>query len=375
MTLAEQESLFLVSSVAAACAVPGVFLVLRRLALIGDAISHVLLFGIVIAYFVTQDLASPWLSIGAAASGVLTVALVELLQRTKLVKEDAAIGLVFPALFSIGTLLASMNFRDTHLDVDQVLLGHIEYANQTRPIYLGSLYLGRQPTLIMLGLFTLNALLVAVFYKELKLTTFDAALATSLGFLPGLLHYGLMTVVSVTTVAAFDAVGPVLVVAFLVLPAVCARLLTDRLIWMLILSVVFAVMASVIGVKIAYQFQTNTAGMVATTLGGLFAIVSIAAPKRGILADTIRRFRQRREFLETMLAIHLYQHENTPAEPDEALLTGLHRHLLWPPTEVTRVVKRAEQNGTVTRQGPILKLTPTGRSRAAAVLGEPLPKV
>ena len=117
------EVILVLASVGAACAVPGVFLVLRRVALVADAISHVLLFGIVLAYFVTRDLASPWLFFGATASGVLTVALVELLRRSDRVAEDAAIGLVFPALFAIGTLLASMFLRSTHLDVDSVLMG------------------------------------------------------------------------------------------------------------------------------------------------------------------------------------------------------------------------------------------------------------
>ena len=114
--------------VAVACALPGAFLVLRRMALVSDAISHVLLLGIVLAYFATRDVESPWLLTGAAATGVLTVALVELLHRTRLVKADAAVGLVFPAMFALGVLLASIFLRNTHLDVDAVLLGQPEYA-------------------------------------------------------------------------------------------------------------------------------------------------------------------------------------------------------------------------------------------------------
>lgn len=369
MSLAEQETIFLVVAVAAACAVPGVLLVLRRLALVGDAISHVLLFGIVLAYFATRDLYSPWLFLGAAASGVLTVALVEALHRTRLVKEDAAIGLVFPALFAMGTLFASMYLRGTHLDVDAVLLGHAELAVRTPPVFLGGLYLGRQPTVVMAGVFALNVVLVAVFYKELKLATFDASLAASLGFLPAALHYGLMTVVSLTTVAAFDAVGPVLVVAFLVVPPAAAHLLTDRLSRMLGLSVLIAAAAAGGGVVVAFDLGTNVAGTVATLLGGVFGLVFLLAPRRGLVAQAARRWRQVREFHETMLAIHLLQHEGTPAEADEARAGGLHRHLHWPPGEVARVVARAERNGLVTRAGELLKLTDDGRVRARAVLG------
>src|SRR4051812_18218306 len=116
------ELILVLAVVAAACAVPGVFLVLRRMALGSDAIGHVLLLGIVLAYFATRDLDSPWLLVGAAVAGLVTVALVELLQRTKLVKADAAIGLVFPALFALGVLLVSVKARNIHLDVDAVLL-------------------------------------------------------------------------------------------------------------------------------------------------------------------------------------------------------------------------------------------------------------
>lgn len=367
MSALQLETALLAAAVAAACAVPGVWLVLRRLSLVGDAISHVLLFGIVIAFFVVPDLYSPWLLAGAAASGVLTVALVEALQRTRLVKEDAAIGLVFPALFAVGTLLASIYFRGTHLDVDNVLLGHLEFL-YLQPRWLDGPF-GRKPTLIMLGFFALNAGLVAVLFKELKLSTFDPALAAALGFAPAVLHYGLMTAVSLTTVAAFDAVGPVLVVAFLIVPAITARQLTDRLWLMLVLSVVVGVVAAFAGVWVAFRVGTNIAGTVAVGLGLLFALVLVAAPRDGLVASAVRRWRQRRALHETMLTIHLAQHEGTPAEPDEAAADGLHRHLHWDKEQAALVVRRAEQRGLVVRRGGLLKLTAGGRARAREVLG------
>lgn len=366
---AQTEATLLVMAVAAACALPGVFLLLRRLVLVGDAISHVLLFGIVVVYFVIRDLNSPWLMFGAAASGVLTVALVELLQRTRLVKEDAAIGLVFPALFAIGTLLASMYFRQTHLDVDAVLLGHAEKVYEMDKVFVGGQYLGRLPTLVMGGLFLFSVGLVTLLYKELKLTTFDAGLAATFGFLPAFLHYGLMTLVSLTTVAAFDAVGPVLVVAFLVMPAATAYLLTDRLSRLLVLSVVFGTGSAIVGVNLAFRLDTNIAGTVATILGAVFGVVFLIAPGRGLLAQVVRHWSQRREFLMTMLTIHLYQHEGTPAETDESLVQGLHRHLHWTTDEVASVVERAERRGFVVRASVLLKLTDAGRERAREVLG------
>lgn len=352
--------------VSVACAVPGCFLVLRRLSLVSDAISHVLLFGIVLAYLAVRDLDSLWLPVAAAGAGLLTVSLVELLQRTKLVKEDAAIGLVFPALFAVGVILASLYLRNTHLDVDAVMLGQPELATDARWVVGGTPV---KPLWVLAGVLAVNLALAAAFFKELKLTTFDPALAASLGFRPGSMHYALMTVVSFTAVAAFDAVGPVLVVGFFVVPAAAAFLLTDRLGIMLLLAGVIGGVGATLGTQVAVAKDTNIAGTVATTLGVLFALAFLFAPGRGLVAQVVRRRRQKREFLETILAIHLFQHEGTPAEAEEAKLDGLHEHLSWTPAGVATVVGRAERRGVVTRAGAMLKLTEAGRARARAVLG------
>jgi len=361
----ELELILVLVAVAAACALPGAFLVLRRMSLVSDAIGHVLLFGIVLAYFVTQDADSPWLLFGAAATGVVTVALVELLQKTQLVKEDAAIGLVFPALFAAGVLLASLYLRQTHLDVDRVLLGYPEYAREARWEIAGTPV---KPLWVMLGVLALNALLLAIFYKELKLTTFDPALAASLGFRPGLMHYGLMADVSLTAVAAFDAVGPVLVVGFFVIPAAAAFLLTDRLSVLLVLAATLGAVGGTAGTHLAIRFDTNIAGTVAATLGAIFALALLLAPHRGVLAQLATRRRQTRRFHETMLAIHLFQHEGTAAEAEESRIAGLHEHLHWPPGRVEAVLRGAERSGLIARAGEYLKLTVSGRARAREVL-------
>lgn len=362
----ELEIILVLVAVAAACALPGAFLVLRRMALVSDAIGHVLLLGIVLAYFATNDADSPWLLFGAAAIGVVTVALVELLQKTKLVKEDAAIGLVFPALFAGGVLLASLYLRQTHLDVDRVLLGYPEYAREARWEIAGTPV---KPLWVMLGVLALNALLVAVFYKELKLTTFDPALAASLGFRPGLMHYGLMADVSLTAVAAFDAVGPVLVVGFFVIPAAAALLLTDRLSVLLALAAAIGTLGAAAGTRVAIRLDTNIAGTVAATLGTLFALALLFAPHRGVLAQIATRRQQVRRLHETMLVVHLLQHEGTAVEAEESRIAGLHEHLHWHPGRVADVLSRAERNGLAIRAGDFLKLTDAGRAQAREVLG------
>ena len=184
------------SLVAIACAIPGTFLVLRKMAMISDAISHSILPGIVVGFFITQDLNSPLLILLAAITGVLTVVMVEKIQQTKLVKEDTAIGLVFPALFSIGVLMIAKYANDIHLDIDAVLLGELAFTPFDR-LYFNDMDFGPKSLWVIGIILTITLGLLFAFYKELKLSTFDAGHATSLGFSPAILHYGLMSVASI----------------------------------------------------------------------------------------------------------------------------------------------------------------------------------
>jgi manganese/zinc/iron transport system permease protein len=173
MSITQIEIQAIAVVVAAACALPGVFLVLRRTAMMSDAISHTVLLGIVLAYFLVQDLTSPLLIVGAAATGLLTVWLVELLSGTRLVKEDAAIGLVFPALFSLAVILISRYARGVHLDVDMVLLGELAFAPFDRLLLFG---FDLPRALVVMGvILIINLSFILLFYKELKLATADAA--------------------------------------------------------------------------------------------------------------------------------------------------------------------------------------------------------
>jgi manganese/zinc/iron transport system permease protein len=360
----EQEIQWIAAVTAAACALPGVFLVLRRMSLMSDAISHSILLGIVLAFFVTENIASPLLIAAAAATGVLTVTLVEALHRTRRVKEDAAIGLVFPALFSVGVILISRYAGSVHLDVDAVLLGELAFAPFNR-LVVGGTDLGPRTLWVMIAVLLLNAAFIVAFYKELKLTTFDAALAGALGFAPGLIHYAFMTLVSVTAVGAFDAVGSVLVVALMIAPPAAAYLLTDRLPRMIMLSVAIGVASALAGYWMSYLFDVSIAGSMATMTGVAFGIVFLLAPERGLLALARRRARNRWEFAQTMLAIHLLNHEASPAEAHENCESHLHEHLRWEPRFARAVVRRAQGAGLVSRAGEDhLSLTEAGRAIA-----------
>jgi manganese/zinc/iron transport system permease protein len=341
---AQIEIQLIAAVVAMACALPGVFLVLRRMAMMADAISHTVLLGIVLVFFVTRDLNSPWLILGATATGVLTVSLVELLNRTRLVKEDAAMGLIFPALFSIAIILISRFAGDVHLDTDAVLLGELAFAPFER-LELFGLDLGPQALWLMLAVLALNVAFIALFYKELKLATFDAGLAAALGFSPALIHYGLMSVVSVTAVGAFDAVGSVLVVALMIGPAAAAYLLTDRLGHMLAYSAAIGVVSAVSGYWVAHWLDASIAGSMATMVGVAFVLVWLLAPERGLAAQIRRRAQQRLSFAQTMLAIHLSNHEGLAEAQQENRLDALHEHLRWSPGFTTQVLRQAERHG------------------------------
>ena len=352
---------------AVACALPGVFLVLRRMTLMSDAISHAILPGIVIAFFLTESLSSPLLILAAAGTGVLTVVFVELLQRTKLVKEDAAIGLTFPALFSIGVILISRFAENVHLDMDAVLLGELAYASFNRLEIFGY-NLGPVSLYVMGTILVLNLAFILVFYKELKLVTFDASLATALGFTPTLIHYGLMTLVSVTTVGAFEAVGSILVVALIAGPPATAYLMTDKLSRMLILSAIIGSVNAAGGYWLASVFDVSIAGAIATTMLLIFGLVFLTVPNRGLIAIARRHARQKWEFAQTMLVIHLFNHEGLPEAEAESAVAHLHEHLSWNPDFTTQVVKYALNNRYVSREETQLILTEQGRTIAQQTL-------
>ena len=354
---------------AACCALVGTFLVLRRAALLSDAIAHAVLPGIAVAFFATGDLHSPLLLVAAAASGVLTVALIEGLARTRLVKTDAAIGLVFPALFSIGVILISLVASDVHLDADAVLLGDPAFAWIER-FTVGGRDLGPLALWTMGAVLALCAAFVAVFFKELKLTTFDAALAAALGFAPAALNYALMGLVSVVAVGAFDVVGSVLVVALMIAPPAAAWLLTDRLDRLIGLSVAFGVASAVGGYWAARVLDASIAGAMAAASGVVFVLAFALAPRRGLLAQALRRRRQRASFAERMLLVHLLHHERTPEAERECRASHLEDHLRWEPARAALAVRTGERAGTVLRSGDRLALTPEGRARAQRAMVE-----
>ncbi len=362
MTAFQIEIQIIAVITAVACAIPGVFLVLRKMALISDAISHSILLGIVLGFFITQQINSPLLVIFAAITGVATVILVELIQKTELVKEDTAIGLVFPALFSIGVILISQKASDIHLDIDSVLLGELAFAPFDR-LYIGGTDFGPKSLWIMSSILTVTVTLLLLFYKELKISTFDTGLSAALGFSPVWIHYTLMSVSSVTIVGAFDAVGAILVVALMIVPAATAYLLTNNLKKMLILSVVFGVISAIAGYWLAFLLNASIAGSMATVLGIIFSVVYLTAPNKGLLAHLLKSSKQQKEVMLITFLLHLHSLEQDD-DISEREIEHLHRHFKWTPKESDKVLKLALNNKLITFRDNKPYLTLKGKNFA-----------
>ncbi len=358
MTLPQIEIQIIAILVSIACAIPGTFLVLRKMSMISDAISHSILPGIVVGFFITQDLSSPWLLFLAAITGVITVYLVELINKTQLVKEDTAIGLIFPALFSIGVILISRFSGDVHLDTDAVLVGELAFAPFNR-LQINGIDLGAKAIWVMSGILLTTLTLLLIFYKELKISTFDKQLAASLGFTPVVIHYGLMTMTSLTTVGAFDAVGAILVVALIIVPAATAYLITKSLKNMLILSVIIGVFSAISGYWLAHFLNASIGGSMAVMLGIVFFMVFLFEPNRGLISNQLHRKRLKVEFSMLTFLIHLQSH-NKEIEADEYKLHQLTGHFNWEKAHANKILNLAQHYAFIQLKEDTIYLTPKG---------------
>lgn len=342
--------------ISAACAIPGVFLVLRRMSMMADSITHTILLGIILAFFAVQDLSSPVLIAGAALMGVFTVWLTELVEKTKLVKGDSAIGIIFPLLFSIAVILICRYTGAVHLDTDSVLLGELAFAPFDRMV-AGGYDIGAKSIYLSGGLLLANAILVLLFFKELKLVTFDPVLAAVLGFSPVIVHYALMTMVSLTAVVAFEAVGSVLVVAFMIGPPVTAYLLTDDLHTMLLLSVAFGAGSGLFGYRIAAFRDVSIAGSMAVAVGLLFVVVFLFSPVRGLIGILVRKKLQKRVFMKDMVLLYLYQYNaGVPIEQ-------IRRHFGWPQAKLLGVLSGLRREQLILSTAEAVVMTARGKQQ------------
>lgn len=265
---------------AVACALPGCFLVLRKMSMMGDAISHAVLPGLAVAFLLTGSRASLGMFIGAVIIGILTALFTQWISRFGQVDRGASMGIVFTTLFAIGLILIARAAEKVDLDADCVLYGAIEFVPLDTITLLGANI--PRATVIIGVILLINLSLILAFFKEFRLSAFDPNLCDTMGFSSNRMHYLLMTMVSVTTVACFESVGSIIVIAMLIAPPATALLITNRLVPLLIISSLLGTIAAIGGHLSAIYLpellnvgETNTSGMIAVFSGVCFVIVWI----------------------------------------------------------------------------------------------------
>lgn len=289
----DEIQIFVLMGVGTSAALVGTFLVLRRMTMLANSLSHTILMGIVLAYVMTRghhaagenvhgSSIAPMqaMLIASLVTGFFTAFLTEFLTKTARLQEDASTGLVFTSLFALGVILVTILTRDAHIGIEAVM-GNAD-ALQRQDLFW---------VLIILGM---NLLLFILFFKEYKLTTFDAGLAAAMGFSPFFYNYLLMAQVSATTITSFRAVGVLLVLAFMTGPALAARLLTHRLKPMLGWAVGLGCLSAFVGVGLTrhiltvYGIALSTSGVVVSTILVIYLIAIVVAPEQGLLTKKLR---------------------------------------------------------------------------------------
>ncbi len=357
---------------AVASSLLGNFLVLRKMSLLGDAISHAVLPGLAAAFLITGSRNSLPMFLGAVVVGILTAVFTEWIRRFGQVDEGASMGVVFTSLFALGLIIIVQAADHVDLDPGCVLYGAIELTPLDRVVLSGVEVPRVVVTLAVVLL--LNLCFVWWFYKELVITSFDPGLADTSGYRSIWLHYALMTLVAITAVASFESVGNILVVAMFVVPAASASLWTDRLPRMISISCLLAALSAILGhwgaIAVPGWFgykSTTTAGMMAAMSGLLFLLTLIFAPKDGLLSKTIRHQRLAWSIFGDDLLAYLYRKEErqiggatTSKEIQETLLSG--------PWKTWLIVFWYETRGRVAQVGESIALTAEGRQRAVALV-------
>ena len=282
---------------AVACALPGCFMVLRRMSMMGDAISHAVLPGLALGFLLTGSRASWPMFVGAAVMGLLTALFTQCISKWGKVDRGAAMGITFTTMFALGLLLIVQAADHVEMDPGCVLYGAIEWTpfDVVATMEVAGYVFDVPRAAVVLGIVCLlNFLLIMFLFKEFKISAFDPELATSLGIHSQLMHYLLMVMVAVTTVAAFESVGSVIVIAMLVVPAATAQLLTDNLKMMLLISAVVGILSAGLGhvssivvpPLLGYK-GTSTSGMIAASAGFFFMAAWLFSPRYGLIAKWI----------------------------------------------------------------------------------------
>ena len=358
------------------CGVLGCFVVLRQMALIGDALSHAVLPGVVLAYMFTGDTQPIPLLIGALGSGLVAAVLINLTTKHSRTKEDSSIGIVFTALFALGIVLVSNLPRGTHFDLKCFLWGEPLavsgpkwHPNWVEPVLMPIYYvldlLGSLETdLGMMAVICAGVLLVvALLYHRLKLVSFDPLVAAAMGVSVGAMHYLLMGMLSATVVAGLKTTGVILVVAMVITPASAAYQLTNRFSVMLVLAGLFGMVSAVVGMSVAFVFNASTGPSMVLVATAIFGLSVLLSPSHGVVFDRLRRFRLARHVRGEDVLKAVYRHGPLSPAPGTYLPT-LIETLKMPVKHITRTLARLRREGLVSADGTALAVTEAGRLHA-----------
>lgn len=243
------------------CGLIGIYLVSRKISMLTDAISHTVLLGIVLMFLIVRDLSSPFLLIGAALMGAITVVLVEILGAKNKIGHENAIGVVYPILFSLAVIIISKFLRNVHLDLDIVLTGEVIFSSLQKVNILG-IEMSKNIFQSLIVLLVVIAYIL-LFYNELKISTFDRDYAIMSGVKVKLIYYSLMLLTSFVAVSSFDSVGGILVISFFIAPAATALLLTKRLGFTILNVVMISIINCLIGYLISIKLNVSMSGTIA----------------------------------------------------------------------------------------------------------------
>lgn len=367
LSLIDWWTLAIAALCAASCGMVGAFLVIRRLSLLGDAVSHSVLPGLGAAFMLAGSRSPAAMMAGALAAGVLTAALAAGVRRIGRLPHDAALGVVFTSLFALGVLMITWVAGSIDLDPGCVLYGLLELASLDRVDLLGCSVPRALPW--QAGLFAGNLLLVVLLFKELRITSFDPLLATALGIHAGAVHAVLLTAVSATIVVSFEAVGSILVVALLVAPGATAQLLTDRLGRMVALSAAIGAGAATLGYLGAVALNANIAGMIAVAAGGMFMLAAVVAPRYGVGARALRHASLTlRIAREDILGVLYRVGERGPGGAQAALQHAQAVRAAGATIFARVACHQLRRRGLVEQRGDELALTPRGLEEARRIV-------
>jgi manganese/zinc/iron transport system permease protein len=346
------------SLVAVSLGLIGCFLVVRGMALLGDALSHSVLPGIVIGFVIGGSLQSPWILVGATAIGLAAALLVQTVHSQSRVKEDASLAIIFTTMFAIGVVLVSSDAIVGQADLDP---GCVLYGN------LESFIVDRDAIWPMVFITAGLIVLLLVFYRQLLVSTFDPAMAISLGIPAVFIHYAMMTALSLTIVASFEAVGAILAVALLIMPGATARLWTDRMPTMLLLAGVHGIVSTVGGYWLSHESIQNTSAAGGISVAGfvLFLASWLLAPHHGLLV----RMRQRRQLAKVMAIENLVKTIDEIAPHAGAAAAGerVADELRMPEAMLRRTIDAGQRAGLLERIGTGLRLSERGQRRAGTL--------